>query len=72
MLVPQGLNFLAIRWRIIGLVNLVCRKIRGIENRVEFGLERRADLAQVVPEHAVEEFVGFDVGGGAQAAVGIY
>ena len=71
MLVTQRIDFPTIHCRIVRLINLVCRKVRDVDVGVELRLKGRADLTQVVPEHAVEEFVGFDVGGGAEAAVGV-
>lgn len=48
--------------RVIYLINLVAREVRCINVGLEFGLERRPDLSEGVPNYTAEERVSADFG----------
>lgn len=58
----------------VALVDLVGGEVGDIDVGVELRFERRADLAQLVPDHAAEEWVVFDLlraAGPAEAVGGV-
>lgn len=74
MLVARQLRLSAQGGRVIDLVDLVGGEVGDVDVRVELRLEGGPDLAQLVPDHAAEEGVVFDLlraAGPAEAVRGV-
>lgn len=45
----------------VGLVDVVNRKVGGVELALQVGLERGTDVTKLLPVHTIEEWVLLDV-----------
>lgn len=68
MLLARDLRLGPQRGRVVALVDLVGGEVGDVDVGVELRLEGGADLAQLIPDHAAEEGVVFDLLGAAGPA----